>query len=100
MSKNKQNSRRVTHNAPASRTWGPEGDCGIFSPDIDTARVRALVPDNLSVEHEPISPQPQKSNPYNSGARPAKGKTRRTLDDMRRLSEQIKQQRDSNGKPK
>ena len=61
-----------------------------WETEFDTVRVRALA-EGLSFE-----PQPQEGDldPYNQSTSQGKGKTRgRSLDDMRRLNEQMKRKR-------
>ncbi len=77
-------------------------DAGTFTSDIDTQRVRAL----QEATHARLggaepAPQAEASNPYDTASYPilsGKKPPRRTLDDMRRLSEQIKAARAAQNK--
>ena len=73
--------------------WEWLSETGTFKSDIDTARLKALGAD-LSVDDLAKLNAGTGANPYDTGkpsagAPPPEGK-RRSLDDMRRLSEQIK----------
>jgi hypothetical protein len=68
-------------------------DTGVFSCDIDTAQVRQIQEDvDVTLQEEPVIPAG--FDPYGTlgSAEPPK-KARRTLDDMRKLSEEIKRKR-------
>jgi hypothetical protein len=68
-----------------NRTW-------TWQNDVDTASVRALG-EELSLDDSPLDKRPPSQNPYDRAASPKPEKDqpkRRTLDDMRRLSDQIK----------
>ena len=73
-------------------SWEWLSDTGTFRPDIDTARLKALGAD-LSCD-DLVKLEARASNPYNKATvpdrTPAPGAKRRSLDDMRRLSEEIK----------
>lgn len=73
-----------------------------FTSDVDTQRVKALQDATNAKLGEPEpAPHSDKSNPYDTASYPALPATkppRRTLDDMRRLSEQIKAARASKDK--
>jgi len=65
-----------------------------LSDDAETVRVRHLHEDAAVKRNAPPPPPGGGFDPYsNSSARPAAGKPRRTLDDMRKLSEEIKKSR-------
>lgn len=70
-------------------------DTGTFTSDIDTQRVKALQESThaqLGGGAAP-APPPDASDPYDTASYPTlpiKKEPRRTLDDMRRLSEEIK----------
>ena len=72
--------------------WEWLSDTGTFRPDIDTARLKALGAD-LSCD-DLVKLEARASNPYNKATVPNRtpepGIKRRSLDDMRRLSEEIK----------
>lgn len=74
--------------------WEWLSDTGTYRPDIDTARLQALAAD-LSCD-DLVKLEARASNPYNKATvrevGPGKGVKRRSLDDMRRLSEEIKAQ--------
>jgi hypothetical protein len=70
-------------------------DTGVFSRDVDTQPMRQLQ-DNASVElgKEPAPPV-EGFDPYSTATSPGSSeKPRRTLDDMRKLSEEIKRNRE------
>ncbi len=97
-------SGRVAYDDRGQPVWEWRVDTGVFSRDVDTKQVRQIqeaasaklqdVPSPRSVGFDPYStavakeppPQPQPSKPQPP-------KTRRTLDDMRQLSEEIKRNR-------
>jgi hypothetical protein len=94
--------RKETPEAPSGRvgfddrgnaTWEWRTDTGSFRCDIDTARVRALK-DATGVELDEKAP-PQGADPYGTVTVkiPEEKKQRRTLNDMRQLSEEIKRAR-------
>ena len=72
--------------------WEWLSDTGTFRPDIDTARLKALG-SNLTCD-DLAKLEARASNPYNKATVPNRtpepGIKRRSLDDMRRLSEEIK----------
>ncbi len=74
--------------------WEWRTDSGTFSCEIDTARVRAL---QEAAEVELDQPAPLTgSDPYSTSdtlSIPGPKPSRRTLDDMRKLSEEIKRNR-------
>lgn len=90
-------------NAPAGRVgfddrgnavWEWRSDTGTFRFDIDTARVKALQ-EAAGVELDPPTPS-SGNDPYrtvDTVTVPAPKTQRRTLSDMRKLSEEIKQAR-------
>jgi hypothetical protein len=81
--------------------WEWRTETGTFKPDIDTQEVKALteaadVKLGTAPEVFPPGHSPGSHNPYSTvdGPRDTNTKTpRRTLDDMRKLSEQIKRAR-------
>ncbi len=83
---------RAVIDATGKSKWEWLSDTGNFRPDIDTARLKALGAD-LSCD-DLVKLEARASNPYNKATVPnrtsAPGDKRRSLDDMRRLSEEIK----------
>jgi len=71
---------------------------GEFKSDIDTRKLRALRADDLKLL-DTVRMRAAKFNPYDTAAvRPVVKATRRkTLDDLRRLSEEIKRTRQQAG---
>src|ERR1700733_14116965 len=96
-SKNEQStpSGRIAFDDRGKAVWEWRTDTGTFKADIDTHRVRALQDTtNVSIGEEP-TPGPS-DNPHSTGDKReviAKRAPRRTLDDMRKLSEEIKRAR-------
>jgi len=100
---------RIGFDDRGNAVWEWRTENGAFEKDVDTQRVKALqdsTGDFLSIEHEPRpTGRPTGNDPYSSAAgprqpfranpprQPEKEPQRRTLDDMRRLSEEIKRQR-------
>jgi hypothetical protein len=70
---------------------------GVFSRDVDTKQMRQLQEDaavKLAEEPAPVPPRVEGFDPYSSATAPVVSeKPRRTLDDMRKLSEEIKRNR-------
>ena len=69
---------------------------GEFSRDVDTKQVRQLQEDaSVKLGKEAArAPRIEGFDPYSTATSPASsGKPRRTLDDMRKLSEEIKRNR-------
>ena len=90
-------SGRIAFDDRGNAVWEWRTDTGTFKADIDTQRVRALQDaTNVSIDEVP-TPEPGPSdNPYSTGDKReviAKRAPRRTLDDMRKLSEEIKRAR-------
>lgn len=77
---------RATVDENGNRTWTWHSD-----DQVDTATVRALG-EELSLDMPEADPAATHPNPYDRPlpAPPEGGQKRRTLDDMRRLSEHIK----------
>jgi hypothetical protein len=92
-------SGRVAHNERGNAIWEWRTETGNFKSEIDTRTVRALQ-DATDVTLQGTTAMPASyrfgsHNPYSSADTPAGPKTpRRTLDDMRRLSEEIKRTRE------
>ncbi len=88
-------SGRIAFDDRGTAVWEWRTDTGTFKADIDTQQVRALQDaTNVSINE---TPSPKASdNPYSTGDKReviAKRAPRRTLDDMRKLSEEIKRAR-------
>jgi hypothetical protein len=86
-------SGRVAFDERGMPTWEWRVDTGTFSRDIDTQRLRQLQEEAAVTLEEKPAPPPG-VDPYSLAPPVAPQKTpRRTLDDMRKLSEQIKLKR-------
>jgi hypothetical protein len=104
-------SGRIAFDDRGNAIWEWRTDNGAYKTDVDTQKVKAIqesTGDSLSLEDErPTTGRPAGHDPYSSAADPRqpsrrntpppapeeKKPQRRTLDDMRRLSEEIKRQR-------
>ena len=86
-------SGRVAFDERGMPTWEWRIDTGTFSREIDTQRLRQLQEEvAVTFENEPVPPLGV--DPYSVSTPVAPQKTpRRTLDDMRKLSEEIKLKR-------
>jgi hypothetical protein len=93
---------RIAFDDRGNAIWQWRSDTGTFKSDIDTRKVRALqeaTTAQLGGEAQvaaPAAPPPPSNDPYStadSHALLAKKAPRRTLDDMRKLSEEIKRAR-------
>ena len=89
-------SGRIAFDERGNATWEWQGETGQFDRDIDTQRLKTIGSD-LSCDgdelHDPASPH----DPYNRSTLPADGRSlqrKRTLDDLRKLSEEIKAARE------
>lgn len=106
--KAQQPSGRVGFDDRGQAVWEWRTDTGEFQTDIDTQQVKALqestgnslsiedeLPNSRPVNHDPYSTAAEPRQPFRRTPSPAEEKKpqRRTLDDMRRLSEEIKRQR-------
>jgi hypothetical protein len=86
-------SGRVAFDERGRSTWEWRTDTGTFSPDIDSKRLRQLQEDAATTLKEDVPPI-EGVDPYSVSAPSATAKApRRTLDDMRKLSEEIKRSR-------
>jgi hypothetical protein len=96
-SKNDQStpSGRIAFDDRGQAVWEWRTDTGTFKTDIDTRQVKALQEATNVTLGE--APTPATSDdPYSTGDKReviAKRAPRRTLDDMRKLSEEIKRQK-------
>jgi hypothetical protein len=96
-SKNDQStpSGRIAFDDRGQAVWEWRTDTGTFKTDIDTRQVKALQEATDVTLSEAPTPAPS-DNPYSTGDKReviAKRAPRRTLDDMRKLSEEIKRER-------
>jgi hypothetical protein len=86
-------SGRVAFDERGMPTWEWRVDTGTFSRDIDTQRLRQLQ-EEAAVSLEGVPAPIPGVDPYSVATPVAPQKTpRRTLDDMRKLSEEIKLKR-------
>ncbi len=89
-------SGRVAFDERGNATWEWQGETGGFDRDIDTQRLRTLGSD-LSCDGNDLRDPAPPHDPYNRSTLAADGQPRprkRTLDDLRRLSEEIKAARE------
>jgi|KBSSwiStaDraftv2_1062776.scaffolds.fasta_scaffold27215_2 hypothetical protein len=88
-------SGRVTHDDRGQPVWEWRVGTGEFSRDVDTKQVRQLQEDaSAKLAPEPAAPV-EGFDPYSTATSAgAPHKPRRTLDDMRKLSEEIKRNRE------
>jgi len=92
-------SGRIAFDARGNAVWQWRTQSGDFKSDVDTQTVKALQEDTdgkLGVAPTPTpNSQPVDHDPYSSSsaAAPRVPQKRRTLDDMRKLSEEIKRAR-------
>jgi hypothetical protein len=87
---------RIAFDDRGNAVWQWRTETGTFKSDIDTREVKALQEQTGAQLGEAPPPAPPPShNPYSTADsfRPA-DKKRRTLDDMRKLSEEIKRSRE------
>ena len=88
-------SGRIAFDERGNARWEWRTDTGSFKTDIDTRTVRALQESTDETLGGTKAPPTPSCDPYRTADAPrASGKApRRTLDDMRRLSEEIKRAR-------
>jgi hypothetical protein len=88
-------SGRVAFDDRGQPVWEWRVDTGVFSRDVDTKQVRQLQEDaSVELGKEP-APRIEGVDPYSTATSPGSPeKPRRTLDDMRKLSEEIKRNRE------
>jgi hypothetical protein len=89
-------SGRVAFDEWGNATWEWRGETDRFDRDIETQRLRTLGSDLSCYADDLRAPAPS-SDPYNRATMPANDQSRprkRTLDDLRRLSEEIKAARE------
>ena len=85
-------SGRVAFDERGNATWEWQGETGRFDRDIDTGRLRKMGSD-LSCDGDHVADAAPPHDPYNKSTLSADAQsrpTKRTLDDLRRLSEEIK----------
>ena len=96
-------SGRIAFDDRGQAVWEWRTDTGTFKTDIDTQQVRALQDAaNVDISEAPTPPPPVSDDPYSTGDKSsliAKRAPRRTLDDMRKLSEEIKRARNHKKSP-
>ena len=83
---------RVTFDPRGNATWEWRDATGTLPPAVDTQRLKSLGAD-LSFEGAPESNDALSHDPYNRSSLPRSSELRprrRSLDDLRRLSEEIK----------
>jgi hypothetical protein len=87
-------SGRVAYDERGQPVWEWRVDTGVFSRDVDTKQVRQLQ-EEASVElRDEAPPHAVGFDPYSTATTQVEPKKpRRTLDDMRKLSEEIKRKR-------
>lgn len=90
-------SGRIAFDARGNAVWEWRTETGDFKADVDTRTVKALQEDTsgkLGVAPAPTPNTPPVSHdPYSRADAPRAPQKRRTLDDMRKLSEEIKRAR-------
>ncbi len=93
-------SGRIAFDERGNATWEWQGETGQFDRDIDTERLKTIGSD-LSCDGEHFADQAPSHDPYNRSTMPANDQSRprkRTLGDLRRLSEEIKAAREKQGR--
>lgn len=94
-------SGRVAYDDRGQPVWEWRVDTGVFSRDVDTKQVRQIQEEASAKLQDVPKPSPRSMgfDPYSTAVakeqpvKPQPPKTRRTLDDMRKLSEEIKKNR-------
>lgn len=96
-------SGRIAFDARGNAVWQWRTDSGDFKSDVDTQTVKALQEDTsgkLGVVPTPTpSGQAVSHDPYSTADAARAPQKRRTLDDMRKLSEEIKRARENKKTP-
>jgi hypothetical protein len=88
-------SGRVAYDDRGQPVWEWRVDTGKFSRDVDTRQVRQLQEDASAKLGQEPAPRIEGVDPYSTATSAgAPQKPRRTLDDMRKLSEEIKRKRE------
>lgn len=89
-------SGRIAFDDRGQPVWEWRVSTGEFSRDVDTQQVRQLQEDAAATLAKEAAPAPRVEgfDPYTTATSPGSSeKPRRTLDDMRKLSEEIKRNR-------
>ncbi len=93
-------SGRIAFDDRGRAVWEWRTETGNFKSDIDTQKVRALQDSSdVKLAATPVQTPVRSHDPYRTAEAPASAATpdqaprRRTLDDMRKLSEEIKRAR-------
>jgi hypothetical protein len=90
-------SGRVTFDERGQSVWEWRVDTDQYSSDVDTKTVRQIQEEvNVTLAEDAPVTAPKSFDPYSTvggPSQPLKKKERRTLDDMRKLSEEIKRKR-------
>lgn len=96
-------SGRIAFDDRGNAVWEWRTDSGDFKSDVDTQTVKALQEDTsvkLGVAPTPTpNGQTVSHDPYSTADGPRAPQKRRTLDDMRKLSEEIKRTRENKKTP-
>ena len=96
-------SGRIAFDARGNAVWQWRTEAGEFKSDVDTQTVRALQADTnvtLGMAPTPVANTPTVNHdPYSTADAPRVPQKRRTLDDMRKLSEEIKRARELKKSP-
>jgi hypothetical protein len=96
-------SGRIAFDARGNAVWQWRTQTGDFKSDVDTRTVRAIQEATgvkLSEAPTPSPGHPPAHDPYSSADAPRSQQgPRRTLDDMRKLSEEIKRSREPKRTP-
>jgi hypothetical protein len=88
-------SGRVAYDDRGQPVWEWRVGTGEFSRDVDTKQVRQLQEDASAELGKEPAPRVEGFDPYSTATSPGLSeKPRRTLDDMRKLSEEIKRNRE------
>jgi hypothetical protein len=96
-------SGRIAFDSRGNAVWEWRTENGDFKSDVDTQTVKALQEDtNVKLGVAP-TPTPGSGtvnhDPYSAADAPRAPQKRRTLDDMRKLSEEIKRSRETKKAP-
>ena len=87
-------SGRVAYDERGQPVWEWRVDTGVFSRDVDTKQVRQIQDDASTKLQDESAPRSVGFDPYSTATTQVEPKKpRRTLDDMRKLSEEIKRKR-------
>ena len=87
-------SGRVAYDERGQPVWEWRVDTGVFSRDVDTKQVRQIQEDTSTKLQDEPAPRAVGFDPYSTATTQVEPKKpRRTLDDMRKLSEEIKRKR-------